>query len=277
MRLSAIGASDRRRDRPWARPSARPASRPCGRPSRLLRRARGARRSRRCRRPRARSRALGAAPALLEVDARVAWRSGSSDVPWRRRPVPTVRPSQLRLGERVVAFLEAARVIADRAPRRRRRRCDSRTVSTPGTPRAIVTACVRLVLGVHPARELDRRLADRADVDRALGTGSDRCGTLRARALRVLRSALLHPPARRRRPRRTRRSRRRPRARRAAASSSRRAAAAQLDRLHSPLKPPTRCATNMPTAKPATAPSKHARDRARERRLVVILENADMT
>ena len=42
------------------------------------------------------------------------------------------------------------------------------TVSTPGTPRAIVTACcVALVL--DPSRQLDHAVADRADVHRALG------------------------------------------------------------------------------------------------------------
>ena len=43
------------------------------------------------------------------------------------------------------------------------------TVSTPGTPRAIVTACCDFVLVFDPAGQLDHAVADRADVDGALG------------------------------------------------------------------------------------------------------------
>ena len=68
-----------------------------------------------------------------------AWRSGSADVPWRRRPVPTAPPSQRAS-------------VSDGSPSRTRRAVSSKrrssspiamrltTVSTPGTPRAIVTA-----------------------------------------------------------------------------------------------------------------------------------------
>jgi hypothetical protein len=108
------------------------------------------------------------APALLELDA---WRRVAVGL-IRRALAPTAGADRaafpLRLGERVVALLEAARVIADALLDV----ADGDAIDDglhPGNATRDHHRVIRLLLAVDPSRELDRLLADAADVDRALG------------------------------------------------------------------------------------------------------------
>src|SRR3954469_5348225 len=111
---------------------------------------------------------IGRGPALLELDAR------------RRMPVRLVRgalatpagadrPSfPARLGECVLALLEAPRVVTDPLLQiAHGDAVDHRPDA--GTPPRQHARLLALLLAVPPARQFDRLLADAADVDRSLG------------------------------------------------------------------------------------------------------------
>ena len=106
-------------------------------------------------------------PALLELDARVgvAVRLVRGALATAARADRAAFPA--RLGERVVALVEAARVVADALLHV----ADGDAVDDrldAGHAAREHDRVLRLLLGVHPARQLDRLLADAADVDRAL-------------------------------------------------------------------------------------------------------------
>ena len=161
--------SGRRRGRPSVRRSARPASRRCGRPCGFFALGGAARRCPSVSSAASRSSLSALRPALLELDLRV-----GMAVRLVRRALAAAAGADLlafpaRLGERASPSSKRRACVARSALPRRRSAMRLTTVSTPGTPRAISTACSRLVLGRSPSRPA-RSISSpmRADVDGAL-------------------------------------------------------------------------------------------------------------